>query len=320
VTLLSLAAAATTIVAANLVEVRSGTNCPSTEEIVAKLSPMLPNGSLPGPPGDMAFVEVVESRADGVAELHLQLLRSDNSVVVDRRLRLQASCAEMAEAIATFIATWETNPQLVTPLPIPPQPAASLPTVPPGQGESPVTKLTLDVSGADQSKIGRLTVSLGASAGIAMIGGMAATGSLEAIGGRVASRWQLRVSAAFETTRQQMLDIGTVSWRHTTATAGIMLRSLGPAWRFSVDAGPVFGWATLSGDGYTEDNTQSVFEYGAGTGLRIERTIGRLSLWLDWRTDFWPMSQQAVLTGPTSRAKLSNFDMMASLGVSMMLF
>jgi hypothetical protein len=83
-----------------------------------------------------------------------------------------------------------------------------------------------------------------------------------------------------------------------------VLRSLGQSWRFSADAGPLLGWATLGGHGYDENRKQSVFEYGVGSGLRIERGLGRFAVWLEWRTTAWTRSQRAELTGSTLRETL----------------
>ena len=43
-------------------------------------------------------------------ELHLLLVRADAGVVGDRRLLMQGTCQDMAEAVATVIAAWETQP------------------------------------------------------------------------------------------------------------------------------------------------------------------------------------------------------------------
>jgi hypothetical protein len=298
------------MVGANFVEVRSATGCPSAEAIAAQLHPMLPSGWLPGPTGDLASVEVVESRAEGVVGLRLHLLRPDGSVGGDRRLVLQGGCEERADAIATIIAAWETDFLSAAPLgPTVAQPAN--PTLTAFRSEPSAEP------GAEPSAA-RLELALGASLGVAVVGGVAATAGLEATAGRPTSRWQFRLAGATETARQRKLDLGEVGWKHTTIAAGLVLRTLGARWHFSVDAGPVLGWATLAGHGYAQDKTQSVFEYGLAAGVRVQREMGRFAVWLDWRTNLWPKRQQAMLTGSTARENLSKFDMMASLGVSVL--
>lgn len=294
------------VVGAGLVEVRSDTDCPSADEVSSRLRPMLPAGWVTGRDGDVASVTDVGSHADEVATLRVRLLRPDGSLAGDRQLVLRGGCAEMADAVATVIAAWETNllpavpPSVETVAPLPPkvpEPAVHAAGLEPGQT--------------------RIGAALGACVGAAVSDGVAVTAGLEAVVGRAASRWQLRLAAATQTDRRQTLDQGEVSWKHTTIAAGLVLRSLGPHWRVSIDGGPVLGWATLAGHGYDTDRTKSVFEYGVGAGLRVARAWGRFSVWLEWRTHLWSESQQAVLAGSSSRQTLSRVDGVASLGASL---
>lgn len=315
--LVALAAVTTILAGAGFVEVRSDTDCPSAEEVTARLRPMLPAGWVPGPDGDVASI-AASFRADGVTELRVQLLHPDGSVGGDRQLVLRGSCAEMADAIATVIAAWETN--FLPALPPSAEPTATVQPMVKVEATTkappaPNTEPTVNAVRAEPGQA-RIGASLGAAVGVAVVGGIATTAGLEADAGRRASRWRLRLAAATQTDRRQALDEGEVSWKHTTIAAGLVLRSLGPNWRVSVDGGPILGWATLGGHGYDANRTQSVFEYGLGAGLRVERAWGRFSLWLEWRTNIWSESQQAVLTGSISRQTLSRVDGMASLGAS----
>jgi hypothetical protein len=305
VSLLTLAAATALLVDANLVDIRSSTHCPSGEEIAARLRPMLPSGWSVGPSGDLVLVEVVEPGEDGVTGFHLQLLRPEGSMGGDRRLLLEGGCPEMADAIATVIAAWETDFVAAAPrqgpvpvAPAPPTQVAQRPAPPPAG----------------------LGFSLGASVGAVVVDGVAATAGLEASAGRQASRWRLRVAGTAQTNRRKTLDVGEVRWNHTTIAAGLVLRSLGPSWHYSIDAGPAAGWVTLAGHGYAPDRTESVFEYGLAGGLRAERALGRFAVWLDLRTTLWAESQQAVLTGSSNRGNLPRIDIWASLGVSVASF
>jgi hypothetical protein len=297
------------VMAAGFVDVRSGVDCPSTDEISSSLRPLLPGGTVPGPGGDVASIVSAEARADGVAGLRLQLLRPDGTVAGERRFAAEGDCETMAEEIATVIAAWEVDPQTSVVLEESGEGAASHVAEPIVAGSRP------EPPGPS------FGIALGASVGAALIGGVSATGSVEAIAGPVTSWWQLRLAGMAETARERSLEGSKVSWQHTTASAGVMVRSRGPSWRFAVDAGPVLGWVTLAGRGSsTWAGLQNrVFEYGGGGALRIERTLGRVSLWLEWRTSVWTNGQQAtvVLTDSDQPfATLSRFDMMVSLGGS----
>jgi len=294
-----------TMLGVSFVEVRAATDCPAGDEIASHLRPMLPSGWSMGPAGDVASVELAEPQADGSVGIHLRLVRPDGSSGGERSLVLQGGCAEMAEAVATIIATWETDFALATP----PVAARSVPAVVAPARPAPVSQGRSDIpAGWD--------FSLGATVGAAMIGGVAATVGAEVAAGRVTSLWRLRIAASTQTARQLTFGQGEVSWKHTTIALGLVLRTAGPRWRFSVDAGPVLGWATLGGQGYDENRTASPFEYGLGGALRVERAVGRFAIWVEWRTNVWPRSQEAMLTGSSASVTLSGFDMMANLGGS----
>src|ERR1017187_9821028 len=99
------------VFAASPVDVRSATNCPATEDVVERLIPLLPTAATGLADGqDVAQIEVGEVQAGGVMELHLRLVRADSSEIGDRRLLMQGTCQDMAEAVATVIAAWETKP------------------------------------------------------------------------------------------------------------------------------------------------------------------------------------------------------------------
>jgi hypothetical protein len=97
-------------IAASPVDVRSSTNCPATEAIVEQLLPLLPATVGAAEGQDLAEIEVGAVQAGGAMELHLRLVRPDASLVGDRRLLMQGTCQDMAEAVATVIAAWETRP------------------------------------------------------------------------------------------------------------------------------------------------------------------------------------------------------------------
>jgi hypothetical protein len=285
--LLCLSALAVMVAAAGTVEVRSGTDCPSSQQISTKLRPLLSSGKSLGPGGDVASVESVAADADGVAGFHLRLLRPDGTVVGDRRLDAQGDCEKKAEVIATVIAAWEIELDPIEPPP-------------------------------------RFGVTLGASAGAALIGGISATGNVEMLLGPVRSWWWWRLAGMAERARERSLAGGTVSWQHTTMAGSVMLRSRGPSWRLAVDAGPILGWASLAGHGndYWQGGRKDVLEYGGSGGFRLERLWSRVGLWLEWRTNVWTDNQQAILEGadPEAHATLSRFDMMVSLGGSMAVY
>jgi hypothetical protein len=284
------------IVGAHSVDIRSAPTCPSASQIVAQLRPLLPDDPSPAEVVDLGFVDFVESWPDGTAGFHLRLLRPDGTVLGDRRLVLHAGCEEMAEAVASVIAAWETDFQQA---PVPqPSTSVSLTSPPPR----------------------RFRFELGLSTGAAFLGGGALSGSIEAVTGLHDSRWQLRIASASEGTRTVKLDVGEVRWRHTRAGVGLMVRSLGNAWGVSADLDAILGWATLGGRGYSTDYEQRSFEYGASSGFRVRRSFGRFGIWAEGRANLWANHQRALLERSSERAELRTWDLLASLGVSASLF
>jgi hypothetical protein len=293
------------LLAVDAIEVRSFTDCPSSDAIAARLRPLVPDGSAQESAGHVAWVDPVAQAEGGPDEVRLRLVRSDATLVGDRRLVLGGSCDDRADTLATVLAAWESWPAAHVAFA-----RESLPKTAPtdaggmGSGRSELTT----------SKALRLAI--GASAGAAFVGGLAATGGLEIQGGRAASHWQIRLAALMQTSRQQALDLGQVNWRHTGAFVGLGWRSLGPRWRFAADAGPVLGWATVAGQGFTPSKAKRAFEYGAGGAIRAQRHVGAWAIWVEWQTTAWVENQQAFLTGSPNRADLPRFDMMLSLGGS----
>jgi hypothetical protein len=224
---------------------------------------------------------------------------------------MQGTCQDMAEAVSTVIAAWETKP-----LPESAAEVAATPAV--KEAASPPTRVSEPTAQALQS----WQVFAGAGAGAALVGGTAATGGVDIQVGRATSHWQLRLALAGEMARQVGLLGRQVDWTHTTASLGLCWRLRDPFWLLSLDAGPASGWATLAGSGFSLDRRQRAFEYGVAAGLRAGRRLGRWTVWAEWRTTLWAQVQRATVTGDPSGAgaELSQIDTAVALGLSVMLF
>ena len=243
-------------------------------------------------------------------ELRLLLVRPDDSVVGDRRLLMQGTCQDMAEAVATVIAAWETKPLSAAAPDVATVPAVTVAAVPSRTGPF--------RPAPQPSQPWQLFV--GAGAGVALVGGIAATGGVDVQVGQAASHWQLRLGLVGETAREANLNPGHVDWQHTTAMLGACWRLLDPAWLLSFDTGPAAGWATLAGSGFSPSRKQRSFEYGAEAGLRAGRKLGRWVAWAEWRTRMWANGQRATLDGDAATAELHEVDTAVSLGLSAALF
>ncbi len=301
------------VFAASPVDVRSATNCPATEDVVERLIPLLPtaaNGLAEGQ--DVAQIEVGEVQAGGAMELHLRLVRADSSEIGDRRLLMQGTCQDMADTVATVIAAWETKPL----------PEAAEETVAAPAAREAAAPLRAQASKPAPQALRPWQVFVGAGAGAALDGGIAATGGVDVQVGRATSPWRLRFGMVGETARQVSLLGRQVDWGHTTGALGVCWRALDPSWLLSLDAGPTAGWATLAGSGFEPNRKPYSFEYGVVAGLRAGRNFGRWTVWAEWRTNLWAQVQRATATGDSSGAgaELPRVDTAVALGLSAMLF
>jgi hypothetical protein len=111
-----------------------------------------------------------------------------------------------------------------------------------------------------------------------------------------------------------------VNWRHSAGAISLVWRMLYPNWLLSADVGPLLGVATLSGQGFAENQQQNSFELGLDAGLRAGRRWRRFTLWVDLRGDSWLQHQRAMVTGSTKSMTLSSWDLAATLGLSLAVF
>jgi len=279
------------------IEVRSTTDCPSAAAISAKVAPLLPDhrGA-----GDVAWVESVSPITEQALVLRLRLIRADASVAADRRLVLQGGCDDLADTVATVLATWETAPVTVVPTEV--------------LKPDPQTKAALEI-GATGTQLW-----LGVGAGTGLVDGVVASGSVELVAGRAASHGQARVALVGQTSRQRSLESGDVSWRRAHASLGLGWQFISPSntsvWQASADGGVLLGWLRASGDRFAPGRTQDAFEVGVGAGLRTGLELGSWSVWLECRGALWPEPQRATLQGSQQSTTLPSFDVLASLGLS----
>jgi hypothetical protein len=286
---------AAVLLASPLVDVRSSTNCPSSQNVAKRLRPLLPYPATPGSFPDVATIEAAGTGA--AARLRVRLVHANGSEVGDRWVLAQGNCAEVAATLAAVIAVWESEP---------------LPAITPAD----------QVVAAAPARVASTTPSvwrvlIGAGGGVALVGSVAGAGGIEALAGKSDSRLYGRIGFTAETTRATSLSDGNVDWQHTTFEAGVLLRTLHPAWPMSIDAGLALGWATLEGRGFTPGRQHRAFEYGAVAAARLGRNLGRWCVWAEARAFGWARGQRAVLSGDTTAGmNLPLVDVTVSIGLS----
>jgi hypothetical protein len=291
------------------VDVRTSAQCPSAQGISERLVPLLPPTADADAARDVALVEVIETRPDGNTYVLIRLLRPDTSEIGNRRVMLDGTCQDKAEAVAAILAAWETDPGSDSS-------AVEEPETPPATNQAQTEPVVVSVPAPTPD----WNLLVGAGAGAALVGGAAAHGTLEATAGRRDSHWSLRLGVSAQTARTIDLSTGQADWQHTDFALTVMWRTLG-VWPLSFDAGPVLGWASLSGTTFTPNRQQRVFEYGATIGARLGRTWGRWTVWAEARATSWFLEEQATAKASDTIAKdLPPVDATASLGLSLALF
>ncbi len=288
----AIALVSVTLAAAGQVDIRSSGRCPSADDVLARLQPILPEAR-DKTARHVATVDVIDDGPEGTT-LHLLLVRADASVIGDRQVRLQKSCEDMALTAATILAAWESDPAAPGPLAV----DDGLPPTP-GPERAPIA------------------VEAGLGGGAALVGGVAAVAAAEARFGFHESRWQARLGASMESARTADLPPGSVDWQHTTFALGLVLRSVKSRWLFGADAGPVLGFMTLQSTGLGPVVTRRSFEYGATMGLRFGHHLGRATVWAEGRTNLWAQGQRISITGTSTGRDLPSVELALSLGLSL---
>lgn len=272
------------------VDVRSSTRCPSTEDVLAHLAPLLPARAGGAQTGhDLASIEVTAVAPDGTSELRVELTGKDGVLIGERRVLGRGSCSDNAEAVAAVLAAWETDP------------SPAIPTSEAGSREAPASPPSNPKGTPAQPTPPRSwNLTLAAGGGVALVGGWAGAATASVSAGPSDSHWLLRLDGAVEGDRRIDLAAGYVAWKHATAGVALGWRVLSPRLVFAADLGAVAGWASLEGNDFDKNQTHTTFEYGIAAGARVGRAWGRWQLWMELRPRLWLRGQQAVLTQPAA--------------------
>ncbi len=278
-------------------DVRSATDCPSSAAISGKLAPLLAGH---GEAGDVAWVDVATPEPNQPGALRVRLVRAEANVIVDRHLPVQGGCDEMADTVATVLATWETT-------------MAPPPTLLPEDNQA-------RAEPAPETHHAELW--LGASGGAGLWGGIVGAGSLELVLQHTGSHLLGRVAMTGQTTRQLDLGPGEVIWRRGYGALGLGWQARQPKpgsyWQMAMDVDVLLGWLTAEGRGFWPNSRKTVFEYGFAAGVRGQRRFAGWALWLEARANLWPAPERAILKGVDSSAQLDKFDVLLNLGVSLL--
>ncbi|MBC8133254.1 MAG: hypothetical protein H7X95_09770 [Deltaproteobacteria bacterium] len=276
-------------------DVRGVTNCPSAQEVSARLAPMLsPEAAFPSG----AFVELVDvpARVPGLLDIEVRLRQEGgNAPLAVRRIERGGGCSEGTDAVAVVAASWAGRYATSAPLP---DPALS---------ESPSVSIARPAS-ASPSHRSSTVFSIGATAGVvaASAGGAAPWLGFEADVRR--GRWALRFTGVAMGARAVVFPPGSAVWRR------LMIHpNLGFAWGSSqvfaeVTAGPLIGVTETEGAGFTTNGSDVGMDLGLAPGFRLGARLAALSavIWVGGSGLFW-LRPHTVSAGGVSGSRTIPF-------------
>jgi hypothetical protein len=288
---------------APLIVVEGDTACPTPAEVAARVAALLPADAAAEAP-DVARIEVE------AGTMRVTLSRPDGATLGEREIDGSFPCADLAEAAAVVVATWESDVHPEYRAPAPPPPPAAPAAVAAAPPPAPPAPAAVDLGAA---LAGSLAPS---SAGAAPALGALAVGSWTP-GGR---RFGLRGAVQWTAERELELGAGAVLWRRVTAALGPQLRLTSAATRWAVDlhAAGLAAWLAAGGSGFTMDRQGNSFDPGVGLGIRA-LWFGPSGLipWLELGGAGWLRSQTAFATPGADAVTLPRLETTLAVGVSL---
>jgi hypothetical protein len=287
------AALGATLMAVQPVTVESDA-CPSSQEVVRALVPLLP--SLPaGAAPDLARV------VQRATSLHIELHSPDGVAIAERDLESTGSCAELAQIVAVVIAAWESDVH----------PAFAKPMTEATSSPEPIidaTPATVRRSSYDLAAGGGVSISESTVAGVALAFAWAPHGT----------GFALRFGGMGESQHDVSLGQGQAQWRRWIGSTEV-------GWRIGLGAsvvdlhgGLLFGFLTASGNGFSPNSQASSFSPGLTVGARWAVWPGRVvGLWLGVAGLGFQRSQALVVSPPSqSQQEVPHFQGLVTLGLA----
>jgi hypothetical protein len=234
-------------------------------------------------------------------KVHVELLGPDGRLLAERTLDKTGSCADVAEAVAVVLSTWEAkfNLQVATSVVLP----RAVPVC-----EEPLPEVIEKVFGPKTSLPTSLPSSLphlrfdlglallGSIAGGEVVPGAKVEGSLFPATGRLG----LGVSLSAISSHSQSVEwaTGTAHWMRAALTAGPRYRLGGATRLLDWYAGGAISLLHVEGVGLPASATDTSAQFGLGAGLR--------GMWAWNNAAAWPGTAVLVFPGQCSQTNPAN--------------
>lgn len=267
-----------------------GVTCPRVDDLQAAVARLAPAAASPAE-------RVVHVGGDD-ATLVLTLRDGVGALVARKELpRAGASCAELTDAAAVVIATWQ-------------RPADEwLPEIP--RLTTPTPLGTLQRERAPRTRL-RYEVAAAALLSIANDGALAAGAEASLAIGPARSRWAGRLSLIGDDFRSVALGFGRASWTRAALALGPTLR-FGSVWRIDLQADAVLALLVLRGDrasGATAFNADP----GLRGGVRLSRAWGAFAPFVNASALGWLRVETVQTAAAEGRVVLPHFEVLLAAG------
>ncbi len=245
------------------------------------------------------------------AMVHVELLGSDGRLLAERTLNRTGSCADLAEAVAVVLSTWEAefNPNVVVAVVLPP-------LVPPAPPPPP----TLAAKTVERSPVPslRFDVGLGLHASITggeVVSGATAAASLAPSRGRLG----LALALSADSTHSQSLAslTGAAHWTRVALAAGPQYRLGRGATMLDFHAGGVIALLRVDGVGLPSTTSDTTAQLGVSAGLRGLWAWNNAAGWMGLDLLVYPGRDQLKVGGLGDGGQLPRVEIQIASGLSL---
>jgi hypothetical protein len=243
--------------------------------------------------------------------VHVELLGSDGRLLAERTLNRTGSCADLAEAVAVVISTWEAefNPNIATSVTLPP-PAPALSPAP--ASTEVVTEKRLPAARL------RFDVGIGLVASIAggeVVPGAKLAASLSPSSGHLG----LALALSASSTHSQSVGslIGSAHWTRAALAAGPQYRLGRGALLLDLHADGVIALLHVEGVGLPATASHTSAEFGMAAGLRGMWAWNNAAGWIGLDLLAYPGHDHLEIAGFGDRGQLPRVEVQVALGLSL---
>ena len=289
-----------------LLDLGGDSACPTPAEVRDRLAQL--SGVTAGNPGSDQHRAYL-SGADGT--VHVELLGSDGRLLAERTLNRTGSCADVAEAVAVVLSTWEAefNPNVATSVRLPPLAPTPCPTPAPSEVK--------EVKPPPLPTV-RFDVGLGLLASIA--GGEAVPGATVAASLSPA-RGQLGLAVALSASSNHSQSVGSMAgaghWTRAALAAGPQYRVGRSATMLDFHAGGVVALLRVEGVGLPSTTSRTSAQFGVGAGLRGMWAWNNAAGWIGLDLLAYPGHDYLEIGGLGERGQLPRLEVQIASGLSL---